>query len=249
MTLCSSPLTKIAAVLCLSVLWCGTAVQAQPPAGFLGIGVRDVSPEEVKLFNLPSEDGALITVVKPDSPADRAGLRLGDVIVRFAGKPVKDARSLVDDVTATAAGHRVPIQLWRAGHVETVSLTTASRPPLDRSENAPPLQMPPADIPEPMLVWRNTVLGTECEPLSAQLAAYFGVQNGILVRFVVPGSLAGEAGLRAGDVIVAAADHVITSSRDLTVAIGQATSIDSRVLTIAIVRAQKAMTLRIRIAE
>ena len=73
----------------------------------------------------------------------------------------------------------------------------------------------PLEIPVPLIIWKNSGLGLECEPVDTQLASYFGVEHGVLVRSVEKGSAADKAGLRAGDVITAIGDHSVSRPRDI----------------------------------
>lgn len=218
-------------------------------AGYVGLSIRDLSPEDAKALNMGSDRGALITQVKDGSPGERAGLKRYDVLVRFGGRPINSAHDLVESVGSTPPGRRVVVQFWRNGRLQTADVTTGERPGIDPQDASPIFQMVPADIPEPVLIWRNTVLGTECEPLTPQLATFFGVQRGILVRFVAPGSLADEGGVKAGDVVVSAADHPVTNPRELTAALEMTARSGSRTLNLSIVRAEKKITLHVPLTD
>ena len=77
----------------------------------------------------------------------------------------------------------------------------------------------PSEIPAPVLVWKSTILGVECEALDSQLAGFFGAPHGVLIRYVDKASPGESAGIRAGDIIVGADDHPIASPHDLTLAL------------------------------
>lgn len=89
--------------------------------GWLGINIQDITPELAKQFNLKSEDGVLVADVVEDSPAEKAGIERGDVIVEFDGKDVKDSRSLRNMVAGTAPDTEVKIKLIRNGSLKTVT--------------------------------------------------------------------------------------------------------------------------------
>jgi serine protease Do len=91
--------------------------------GRLGVQIQNmpITDEEAKGLGLPKPEGAVISMVERDSPAERAGLHPGDVIVEYNGKPVPDADHLTAMVAATPAGTRVPITFFRNGKQETVA--------------------------------------------------------------------------------------------------------------------------------
>src|SRR5205807_1737530 len=120
---------------------------------------------------------------------------------------------------------KIRIQYWRQGKTESTVVTTAS--PQPRIVGIPPAAVnmkrfdfpdfrsfEMTDIPSPMLIWKNPMLGIECEPLDSQLAQYFGVKGGVLVRSVDKGGPGDKAGVKAGDVITSLGDHAISSPRD-----------------------------------
>ena len=88
--------------------------------GYLGVGVQPLSAALAKQFDLKSDKGALIDEVRPGSPAAKAGLQNGDVIVQFNGKEIDDARRLQLEVAKVAPGVKVPVRIWREGSAKTV---------------------------------------------------------------------------------------------------------------------------------
>jgi C-terminal processing protease CtpA/Prc len=89
--------------------------------GYLGVQVQDVTPSLQRARNLPTEEGALINSVEPDSPADRTGIRRGDVIVEVDGQKVSDSEDLIRVVRGLEPGNRVRITLWLSGSLRTIS--------------------------------------------------------------------------------------------------------------------------------
>ncbi len=96
--------------------------------GFLGVSIQDVTPELAQEFNLPNNQGALVGDVTAHSPAEKAGVKSGDVIVAFNGKPVADSRHLKLSVGETAPGSKVSLKLFRDGHEQTVDLAVKELP-------------------------------------------------------------------------------------------------------------------------
>jgi serine protease Do len=96
--------------------------------GRLGIGIQEVTPDLARSFNLDRARGALVTRVEPGSPASKAGLASGDVILRFGDKPVPGATELPRIVGTTKPGTTVPIEVWRDGASKTLSATIGEMP-------------------------------------------------------------------------------------------------------------------------
>lgn len=234
------------AILLACTIFCQAPLSS---GGYLGISVRNLSPDETKSFGAENTRGALITDITDGSPADRAGLKPGDILIRFNGHGITDSRDLTQFVSSTAPGHRVSIQYLRGGKMLTSSITPGQRPSLEQQELPPPFGAFPTDIPAPLLVWRNTLLGTECEPLTPQLAGYFGVQSGVLVRFVVQGSIANASGLHAGDVLVSAGDRPVMKPRDVTGALQDSARAGAKVLHITVIRDHKKVQLEIPVSD
>ena len=90
----------------------------------LGIGGADLTPEKVKALKLKEERGAEVTMVQDDSPAMKAGLKPGDVILDFNGKPVQGWEHLRRVIGETPAGTEVKIGIWRNGQSMTLTATT-----------------------------------------------------------------------------------------------------------------------------
>ncbi|HLQ67472.1 MAG TPA: PDZ domain-containing protein [Candidatus Limnocylindrales bacterium] len=96
--------------------------------GFLGVQVQDVTRALQRARNLPTEEGALVNRVEQDSPADRNGIRRGDVIVEINGDKVQDSADLIRSVRQLDAGSKVRITLWRSGALRTITAQLDVRP-------------------------------------------------------------------------------------------------------------------------
>jgi serine protease Do len=191
---------------------------------FLGVGLADLDAGRAKELNLdPDRGGVEITRVQVNSPAGKVGLRPGDVLLTYNGENILGGLQLSRLVSETPPGRRVSLQFWRDTKMQTTVLVTARR--TLEPDQQPHLPFPPnmlsmpSEIPAPVLVWKSTILGVECETLDSQLAGFFGVQHGVLIRYVEKGSPGEGAGIRAGDIIVAADDHLIATPHDLTLAL------------------------------
>jgi serine protease Do len=96
--------------------------------GWLGVAMQDVTPELARSFGLPSEEGALISDIYRGGPAHRAGIRRGDVVVAFNGRPVKSSRELARWAAEIPIGHSVKIDVLREGGRRTFDVAIAEAP-------------------------------------------------------------------------------------------------------------------------
>jgi serine protease Do len=195
---------------------------SQTNSGYLGIRLGEIDGDRATALKLPEVRGVEIKYVQEGGPADRAGLHPGDVLLAYNGENILGAQQFVRLVRETPAGRHVKLQVWRNGKQQTVVITVGSAP-----EGVLP-QFPGfeafgdrvstlmIEVPDTMVIWKNLVLGAEIEALDAQLAQYFGVKTGVLVRSVMKSSLAEKAGMRAGDVLIAIDEHTIATPHDIS---------------------------------
>jgi serine protease Do len=197
---------------------------------FLGIGVTEINSERAKALNLKEERGVEITRVEEDSPASRAGLKTGDVVLEYGGQRVEGTEQFVRLVHETPVGREVKVSISRNGSLQTLIAKTGARKAdakawMFRSGDAFPFEVPEVrmpDIPKAFMSWRNALLGIEGESVDSQLAQYFGVKEGVLVRSVLKGSAAEKAGLKAGDVITKVDSTPVSNSREISSALRSA---------------------------
>jgi len=198
---------------------------------YLGVGVAEIGAERSKALKLPEERGVEITRIAPDSPAAKAGLKVGDVVLDYNGQRVEGTEQFMRMVRETPAGRTVKLLISRDGAPQTVTATIGKRPAMKWTgvgvddeamrqalEKMRDLRIHIPDTPRPLLSWRTPVLGIEGEALEGQLAAYFGVSSGVLVRSVLKGTPAEKAGLKAGDVILKVGDTKVTTPREISTA-------------------------------
>lgn len=187
---------------------------------YLGVQLADIDADRARALKLDEERGVEVLKVLQGSPAEAAGIRPGDVLLSYNGENILGARQLGRLVSETPSGRRVKVQFWRDGKVQTASATISPSylqkvVPGDFELSMPAIDLQTMDIPDPLLVWKNQGIGIEAEPVNGQLAEYFGVKGGVLVRSVEKGSAADRAGLRAGDVLTAVAQKAVSSPREL----------------------------------
>jgi serine protease Do len=233
----------------------GFAAQVRPNGSYLGVRLLDIDADRARALKLTEEHGVEVADVEEGSPADAAGIRKGDVLVGYNGENVLGVQQFIRLVQETPQGRKVKIQLWRDGKAQTVVVTTGG--PKSRYEIPPntiSLDFPemttlvPLDIPSPMLVWKNAWLGLECEGVDSQLAQYFGVKRGALVRSVDKGSPAERAGLKAGDVLIAIGNRAVGDPHDMSSYI-RSEHQAGRSIPLSLVRDHKPITLTVAPAE
>jgi serine protease Do len=158
----------------------------------LGVTVQSVNSELAQSLGLPDVRGALVSTVEPNSPAQRAGIERGDVIMRFDGQPVADSNDLRNRVASTLPGTKATVMVVRSGHDVTKDVTLGE---LSETKMASTDQNGSSN---------GDNYGLSVAPLTPDLAGQMGVkaQRGLVVEQVAPASAASDAGLQSGDVIV-----------------------------------------------
>lgn len=199
---------------------------------YLGVNLAEVDANRARELKLREPQGVEISRVEEGSPADKAGLKSGDVILEYNGQHVEGMEQFGRLVRETPSGREVRLLISRNGATQTIAATVATR----KMKNVvagnmrdffPGVEMPEIhipDMPQVFTTWRSPVLGVEAESLGTQLAAYFGVKEGVLVRSVTKDSAAEKAGLKAGDVITKVDGSPVTTSNELVAALRSASS-------------------------
>ena len=223
--------------------------------GYLGIGGLDITPERAKALNLKEERGVEVSNLAEGGPAAKAGIKQGDVVLEFNGQRVEGTAQFQRMVRETPVGRQAKITVWRSGAAQTLTATVGENRQTavvgqggDGSWNfnlpeIPP--MPNIEIPRFQMNSQNPMLGIVGESLERedQLAEFFGVQEGVLVRSVKKGSAAEKAGIKAGDVIVKVDDSKVTSSAEITRALRGLKS--KKTFSVTVVRNRKEMPLTV----
>lgn len=228
----------------------------------IGVSVRDVGDDDVKRAKLQGPGGVVVEDVRSDSPAEKAGLKDGDVVIEFDGERVRSTRQFARLVQETAPDRQVQAIVVRDGQRVTLSIEPASgrgfsyfgdleglekfrvppTPPVPPAAPAPPAApFPEFDI-ERFFGSAGGRLGVTVNELPSQLAEYFGAKDGVLVTSVSADSVAAKSGLKAGDVITAIDDTTVSSAADLRRRTQRLEDGDE--FTLSIVRDKKTMTLK-----
>ena len=224
------------------------AVEIVSSRASIGVTVRDVDSSDDK-----AKIGVLVEEVDPSGPADKAGIKSGDAITEFDGDRVRSVTQFTRLVQESAPGRSVAAVLSRGGNRVSVNITPErsdespfSMKLLDewRTSPTPPAFVTPRPpgVEELFRVAGPRRLGMTLETLDTQLAEYFGVKDGVLVKSVETDSVAQKTGLKAGDIITAVNGRKVYDPSDVNRAIDR--SGESGDLTVEITRDKKPLTLK-----
>ena len=174
--------------------------------GRLGILIQQLTPELAKSFNLKDAKGALIAQIEKDGPADKAGLRDGDIVVEYNGKPIADIRELSQTVASTKPGAKVKVKAMREGKPVSLVIVVGEMP-TDGKLNF-----------KKSAASQNNALGANVRQLDDKENKR--VPNGLFVESVY--GAAAEAGMRRGDIIISAGGKKIRTEKDLNEVVSKA---------------------------
>ncbi len=215
---------------------------------FLGVNVAEISSERARELKLKEERGVEITSVQTDTAAEKAGLLKGDVVLEYQGQRVEGIEQFQRLVRETPVGRQVKLLVSRGGANQTIAATIGQKKGLTVAQGfkVPRIETPEVwipDMPRAFTMYRSSQLGIEAESLDAQLATFFGVKEGVLVRSVTKGSAAEKAGLKAGDVITKVEKTDVSTPREVSTAVRRLAKEKSVPLTV--VREKKEITLAV----
>jgi len=200
---------------------------------FLGVGTEDISKENMGRYGMREVRGVGVTQVVKDSPAEKAGLKRDDVILRFDGESVTSARKLSRLVSESSPDQSVRITISRGGAEQEISATLSKQNMKNlmgagiRDDVLKDIEKdwPQIKAGDGNFVFNfgaNRRIGVSTQTLTRQLADYFGAKDGgLLITSVSENSPAANAGLRAGDVITAVDGEKVNSSGDIVRAINK----------------------------
>lgn len=159
--------------------------------GYLGVRFQPLTADLAKSFGLDSEKGALIASVEKDTPAERAGLKAGDVILEYDGKPINDGNELPRFVAATPIDKKVKLSIFRDSKKQDVTIVVGKQ-----KDGAAEVSAESRNA--------NDKIGITVEELSKEKAEQLGLRDvkGLVVSEVKPGSAAEDAGVSPGSIVI-----------------------------------------------
>ena len=197
----------------------------RPQRGYLGVGLQPVDEDIAGSLGLPKDRGEIVRTVQPGTPAAKAGIQQGDVIVTVNGKEVNPDETVSYLVANTRVGSRIPVELIRNGRRMTVPVTVEQRPTEEElaqqlgtgdqdsaQDNRP---APPA----------SQTVGLSLQPITPEIARALNIPagtRGVVITGVSPSSDAAEKGLQRGDVILSVNRQAVTAPAQVIAAIDAA---------------------------
>ena len=218
---------------------------------YLGVNLAEIDANRAKELKLKEDYGAEITRVEESSPAEKAGLKPGDVVLEYNGQRVEGMEQFGRMVRETPPGREVKLTISRNGATQTLTALLGTRK-FRFSGNFPPgfevpeFHMP--DIPQVFTTLRSPMLGVEAESLGPQLAVYFGVKEGVLVRSVLDNTPAQKAGIKAGDVITKVDGMAVTTPSELSSAVRAANG-SAKTYNIELTHDHKPVTVSVSVED
>ena len=168
--------------------------------GWLGVLIQEIDHDLADSFGMKKPEGALVAQITEGSPAEKAGIRVGDIIVEYNGKKVVSSSSLPPMVGRTPVGSTVPVVVLRGGKPVTIQVAIGE---LEREENEKVAKSSPTDS-------RNRLNLTVAALSPEERKAMAGDKRGVAVRLVGPGPAA-AAGIRPGDIILSIDNQDVAS--------------------------------------
>jgi serine protease Do len=220
----------------------------------IGASIRDVRTADLAAAKLSQPDGVFIESVQPGAPADRGGLRSGDIVMEYDGEHVRGARHFARLVQETPSGRTVKVVVSRGGATQSLTITPAEGQLADgtdlgelRDRIRRGLEQMPGMIDLGIARGPARRLGVEIVPLSTQLAQYFGVTAGVLVSQVEADSPAAHADMRSGDVITAINGQQVVTPADVIARLRAAEN--SATVDVTLVREKKEVRVQAKLGE
>ncbi|MDA8637699.1 Do family serine endopeptidase [Rhodospirillales bacterium] len=182
--------------------------------GWLGVNIQMLTDDIAASLGLDNTDGVLISNVRPDGPAAKAGMQIGDVILDVNGEKIETLRELPRVIAETEPGSDAEIKVWRSGKISTVDVEIGLLPEVRQVAAATKVEN--AD---------EVRVGLSLKSLDPKTAKDLGLPestSGVVIVGIEPGSPAAETGLRAGDILTTANGSVVETPSDVKVEIAKA---------------------------
>ncbi len=182
--------------------------------GWLGVGIQNLTEDMAKSFGFTGSEGALVGDVQENSPAAKAGIAQGDIIVAIDGRKIENSNQLRNLVADLAPGQNVDIAVYREGQKKTVSLVIGEQPSqLSNEEEPQGSDETPAES-----------LGLQLQSLTPDIAKRLGTKHtkGVVVMDIKPDGVGAAAGLQRGDIILSVNGKKVGSTADFKGAVDKA---------------------------
>jgi serine protease Do len=188
--------------------------------GWLGVAIQQLTPDLTQGMGLSSDKGALVSSVQDGSPAAAAGVKAGDVVLKFGDHVIDSPRDLSRIVAETPSGTTVAMKIWRSGSEQTVNVKIAPM-----KEDVASAESSQNSSKGPSATDTVEQLGATLAPVTDATRQQFGLDEkteGVVIADLEQDSALADQGVRAGDVIERVNDHKVTNPADVAKALRQA---------------------------
>ena len=169
---------------------------------YLGFNLQDLDRNLAESYNLPKPEGSLITNVQPNSPAQKAGLKAGDIILKFNGTPISRTSELLNYLNRTMPNQTVQLEVLRDDKKRNISATLTTAPDDTPAKSDTVTQS------------KGLVLGIAIRNLAPAELSQLNVKGGVLIQEVKRGGAAAQSGMAAGDVVTHINNKVVKDTND-----------------------------------
>lgn len=221
---------------------------------YIGVGLGEIDSDRARQLKLKEEHGVELTHIEEESPAAKAGLKSGDVVLEYNGQRVEGMEQFARFVRETPPGRESKLTVSRDGNRQMVMVKIGQRKGAGAWSMVAPMPpvppMPPnapGEMPRTLMIWASPRMGIDAEAIEGQLGQFFGVKEGVLIRAVTKGSSAEKAGLKAGDVITKVDGASMASPNDVTRAIRQAKT--KKTFPVTLMRDKRETTVNVTIDD
>jgi serine protease Do len=210
--------------------------------GFLGIQIQPISDEIADSLGLPHDRGELVRLVQPGQPADKAGVKVGDIVLKVNNEPVTPSRTLSGIVSDITPGTRIPLEVLRGGQTIKLNVTVARRPSQQEMAKSLTPATKPDRLANPSMQGEGlaeSALGLKVLTMEPDIAEQLGVpasQRGVVVADVDTASDAANNGLKRGDIVVSVNMVELSSVANLEKAIRAAKALGRPTMTLQVLR-------------
>lgn len=184
--------------------------------GRIGVGIAEVTKDIAEPLGLDKASGSLVRSVEQGGPAEKAGIEVGDIILKFADRPIERSSDLPRIVGNTKPSTQVPVQIWRRGATRQITVTVAEMT-ADRTASADPRGDPKPDKPTVKANW----IGLVVSDVSAERRSELRMKGGAVIDAVEEKGAAAQAGLRVGDVLLQVNNQDIQSAEQFNTVVAK----------------------------
>jgi len=198
--------------------------------GFLGVTIQSLSDDVAQAVGLPNTNGAIVTDVIAGSPAEKAGIKQGDVVLKMNGQAIRNNSDLSRRIAALQAGQTATFTIWRDNKEITITVSVAKREQVALNE-VPEAETPKAEI-------RLTSLGLAMQTITSEVRSAHEFNpdvSGVLITAIDPGGDAARRGISVGDRIVAVGGTEVKSLGDVNLAVEAARALNRPMVVLFVV--------------